>query len=131
MADRPGSWNAAAWAKPAQRRRAGDLVDRLTQESAQAISEAFASNIYRPGTVIFYRSHVPVACYLVRHGSVILEFGSGNRAARGLVIESPAILGYRHVLHGTGFPVTARAITAAVVTPIPRSHASRLKLGRS
>ncbi|MEK7475043.1 MAG: hypothetical protein AAB152_05350 [Candidatus Coatesbacteria bacterium] len=131
MSEPAGTWGRYPWAKSGQRRALAALVAPVAGKSVVSLAERFATNIYRPGAVIFYRSHVPLACYLLRHGSVVLEFGHGNRAARGIVVEGPAILGHWHAVNAAAYPVTARAITAAVVALIPRADSGRLKFGAS
>jgi hypothetical protein len=131
MSEPAGGWIRYPWAKSGQRRALTALVTPLAGKAAVSLAETFDTNIYRPGSVIFYRSHVPVACYLLRYGSVVLEFGHGSRAARGIVVEGPAILGHWHAVNAAAYPVTARAITAAAVALIPRAESGRLKLGAS
>lgn len=105
----------------------GDLVVRIHGDSAKSIAERFGSDMFRPGEIIFYRGHRPVASFLLRHGSVSLEFGSGGRRARGTVVEAPAMLGHGHALGGRAYPVTARAVTPAVVSRIPSAEARSLR----
>lgn len=131
MADPGMSWAAYPWAKPGQRRALAGLVMPLAGKAALALADRFDSNVYRPGTVLFYRSHLPLACYLLSHGSVVLEFGHGNRAARGIMVEGPAMLGHWHALKGQAYPVTARAVTPAVVALIPRRESGQIKLPRT
>jgi len=123
----PGvAWAAYPWAKAGMRRKLAGLVLRLPARIATDILERYPVDLYRPGAVLFYRSHLPLACHLVRHGSIALEFGHGSRAARGIVIEGPALLGHWHTSNRRAYPVTARAITSVVAVAIPHPDLRKL-----
>ncbi len=119
-------WGSYPWAKAGVRRKLAGLVLCLPARTAVDILERYPVDLYRPGAVLFYRSHLPLACHLVRHGSVALEFGHGSRAARGIVIEGPALLGHWHTANRRAYPVTARAITSVVAVSIPHPDLPKL-----
>lgn len=112
------------------RRRLASFVSSIPAGQAARIANRYPVSLYRPGTVMFYRNHAPLGCILVRQGQVSLEFGHGNRAARGILIEGPVVIGQWHAVHRAPFPVTARAVSPTVVAHVPRGDAASLRTVR-
>ncbi len=124
------AWSRYPWAKAAVRRRLARFVRRVPSAQAARISARYPASLYRPGTVMLYRHHRPLGCVLLRQGQVSLEFGHGSRAARGILVEGPVLIGQWHAMHRAPFPVTARAMSPAVVAHVPRGDAGMVG-GRS
>ncbi len=115
----PINWPSHPWVAAALRRKLEALVSPPRGRVAAARDHGSPSE-YRSGSVIFYRGHEPLGCYLLLQGRVALESGHGNRAARGVIVEGPVMLGAWHAEHGEAWPVTARALTPALVAHLPR-----------
>lgn len=109
------------------RRRLQSFVTTVPAGVASRLATRYPASLYRPGTVMFYRNHHPLGCILVREGQVSLEFGHGNRAARGILVEGPVMIGQWHAVHRAPFPVTARAVSPTVVAHVPRGDAAALR----
>lgn len=113
------------------RKRLQSFVTPVAAGLATRLATRYPVSLYRPGTVMFYRNHHPLGCILVRQGQVSLEFGHGNRAARGILVEGPVMIGQWHAVHRAPFPVTARAISPTVVAHVPRGDAGALRVARA
>ncbi len=131
MRDGGIAWGRYPWATAAIRRRLADFVHKVPAGVAARVAARYPVSLYRPGTVMFYRNHHPLGCILVRQGEVSLEFGHGSRSARGIHVEGPVLLGRRQALLRAPFPVTARAVSPAVVAHVPRVDAGTIRRPRT
>ena len=122
------AWTRFPWATRPLRARLEGLVRRTTTREAGGLARRNPSSVYQPGTVLFYRGHAPLGGFLLTRGRLAFEAGHGSRAARGIEVEAPAVIGGSAKAIPARWPVTARAVTVAHVTYLP--HATCPRSGR-
>lgn len=118
MSEPMAGWTRHPRMSVPMRRKLDALVQRLPLKVAKELAADSTQSRYEPGSVLFYRDHVPYGSYLLLRGSVSLDMGHGSRMGRGVIVEAPTLLGYRQAADRHPSPVTARAVTTALVCHI-------------
>ncbi len=109
-------------------RRLRGLVRCLPLWTVKRLAAESVTNLIEPGSVIFYRGHVPYGCHLLISGQVALDLGHSKRLGHNVVVRAPVLFGYMDEDGTKEYPATARAITPALISYIESGEKLAAKL---